>query len=427
MVNADSSENPWTSEDEQVHPDSTMEWWAVEGFFQNKEKKDWSIKAALNNWHTKSGEVGTNYVFTLFDQTNKKMYSFDFRDDSTCITADTDCFAIGFKENFVKGRFPTYTMKFHDPKDEITLELTLKATVYPRWVAQEATNGWLPIGLGFYRYGFIPHCELSGKITIKGKTSDINGFGYFEHVWGDFSYHGAGAEFVRLKKIIHTYSKLALTWTHQNTPRIPKSFSLATENNPLGYDWAWAVFDNGWTLFYGNILFWIMQGPAAGSLIVSKDGKHYDELFNVQFRYVKTKKADQFSFRYPTCFDLQAHHGKEHWNLRFTMDPPIREYTVNFHEQGYWKGLVICEAPGIVEGTYSNGETKIPLKGRCKIEPQRQVSASGHNTLTATCVKPPKGVGFELSMESEILKKKGHLKLHLIPPRFHARLDSFDE
>jgi len=428
MVDADSPDNPWTQQDECAHPESAMEWWAIEAFFHDKQKeKQWSLKAALNNWQTKAGKIGTNYVFTLFDQITKKIYSFDFRDDTTRITAEIDCFDIRFQKNWMHGRFPVYTMQFTNPRDDITIKLSLKATVYPRWVAQDATQGWLPIGLGFYRYGFIPLCELSGTISIKGETIEIQGTGYFEHIWGDFTYHRTGAEFGKLKKTIHTYSTLAFTWFKQHTPQIPTCVGLATENNPLGYDWAWAVFDNGWTLFYGNILFWVMQGPAAGSLIISKDGTHYDELFDVQFQYIQTKKADRFSFHYPTCFDLHARYGDEQWKLRFTMDKSIHEYTVSFYEQRYWKGLVICEAPGQVEGTYSKEGNTTQLKGLCKIEPQRQVSASGHNTLFFKCVKPPKGVGAELSLESEVLKKKGYVKLHLIPPHFQADLKRFEE
>lgn len=428
MLAAESSYNPWKKQDEMVHPHSAMEWWAVEAFFKTKDDVQYSVKVALNNWQTKAGQIGTNFVFTLFNQNKETVISFDHRDDTQRIKSEKQGFHISFNKQKITGSFPQYKMTFMDEQHDIILELAMTATVYPRWVAQQATNGWLPIGLGFYRYGFIPKCTLNGTLSIKGEQTSISGTGYFEHVWGNFTYHRSGAEFGGLKKTIQTYARLTGAWMHQNKPRIPDSIGFATENNPLGYDWAWAVFDNGWTLFYGNILFWIMQGPVAGSLIVTKDGQHYDELFNVHFEYVKTKKADKFSFEYPTCFRLHAHHGKEHWDLCFTMQKPIREYTVSFHKQRYWKGLVICEAPGVVEGTYTNEKQSIPLKGICKIEPQRQVSAAGHNKAMFRFIKPPQGIGVELNLESEVLQKKGYLRLECIPrPRCHASLTDFIE
>jgi len=425
MIDKKSKYNPWTSEDEREHPSSAMEWWCAEAFFSSVDGKEkWSVKAVLSEWHTKAKQIGSNFVITLFDQENNKNFFYDRRDNTAKLKSSEYSFNIQFKDSWITGSFPNYEMHFHDPENNIKLDMKYRAKSYPRWVAQDVTGGWLPMGLGFYRYGFIPKCDISGTLTIKNKKIKIVGDGYFEHVWGDFTYHRVGAEFGGLKKTLSTYAKLVGWWIHNSKIRIPNSITFSTENNPFGYDWAWALLDNGWTLFYGNILFWIMHGPAAGSLILSKDGETYEELCNVQFKYNKTKLAKDFDFQYPTEIELTATKAKEKLHLVFLMDSNIREYVISFREKKYWLGLAICEAPGIASGYYFDGNKKIKLNGICKIEPQRQISALGHNTLKIDFLKPPKGFGISLNVDSHFLKKKIFVRIQLLPKlKFNFKIE----
>jgi hypothetical protein len=97
------------------------------------------------------------------------------------------------------------------------------------------------------------------------------------------------------------------------------------------------------------------------------------------------------------------------------MTADSREYVSRFSDGKYWLGFVICEAPGIVEGYYFDGEKKIHLTGVCRMEPQRQVSILGHNSLKIECISPPEGIGVSLDLESHILKKKISTKIKLAP------------
>lgn len=416
MIKRDSKYNPWSSEDELEHPLSAMEWWGVEAFFSSVDGKEkWSVKAVLSEWQTKAKRIGSNFVLTLFDQKTGENYIFDARDDKKRLESSKDEFRIQFEDSWIKGSFPNYEMRFHDSKKDVELNMTFRAKAYPRWVAQDVTGGWLPMGLGFYRYGFIPKCEVSGTLVTKKKTYKIAGDGYFEHVWGDFTYHRAGAELSSLKKTISTYTKLLGWWISNHKIKIPKTISFCTENNPFGYDWTWALLDNGWMIFYGNILFWMTHGPVAGSLILSKDGETYEELGNVHFKYTKTRAAEKFDFHYPTEIELTATKEEEKLFLTFSMDENIREYNVKFDKKRYWLGLVICEAPGIAKGKYFDGENTTQLKGICKIEPQRQISMFGHNTLRIDFLKPPKGVGVTLDFDSHFFKKQLLLSIQLAP------------
>jgi hypothetical protein len=76
---------------------------------------------------------------------------------------------------------------------------------------------------------------------------------------------------------------------------------------------------------------------------------------------------------------------------------------------------VICEAPGITKGYYRNDKEEIPLTGIGKIESQRQVSILGHNSLRIDILKPPKGVGISIEIDSHYMKKKITAQLQLIP------------
>jgi hypothetical protein len=421
--------NPWTLEDEREHYPCVMEWWCAEAFFTSVEdKKQWNVKVAFTEWFEKTKKIGSISNMTLFDQDTNTHYIQYSRDDSAKLNAEKNVFNVSYDDSFMKGSYPNYIMHFHDPKNEITLDLDYRAESLPHWVAQDITNGWLPMGLGAYRYGFIPKNDLSGALKIRDKTFTIKGTGYFEHVWGDFLYDNPLTNASELKHTLGTYTKLIGWWIYNHKLHIPNSIMFSTENNPFGYDWVWALLDNGWSLFYGNIMFWIMKGPMAGTLILSKDGKAYTEFCNVDFKYNKMRYGKEHDFYYPSELEIIAKNRKEHLHLTFTMTAEAREYISKFSGGSYWIGLVICEAPGTVKGYYFDGERKTDLSGICKIEPQRQLSALGHNSLKLDFLKPPKGVGVDVDFTSHYLKKKITTKLHLAPrPTFKFDVKKLSE
>lgn len=407
--------NPWTPEDEREHFPSKIEWWCTEAFFKTVENnKKWSLKVSLSEWYEKP-KKGSVFYMTLFNRDNNKHFTLDARNNSEKLESARDNFDIRYEDSFMKGAFPNYEMYFNDKKNNIKLDIKYQAEALPHWIAQDITDGWLPIGLGFYRYGFIPKGDLSGTIKINNKTFTIEGKGYFEHVWGNFFYNNPILQIKGLKKTIAIYARL-IGWHFLNQkPCFPNSMTFGTENNPFGYDWAWALLDNGWILFYGNILFWLMKGPVAGSLILSKDGKTYEEFADVHFKYNETRHAQSYDFLYPSDLEITAKKGKEKLHLRFTAAVDSREFISRFPKGKYWLGFVICEAPGIVDGYYFDGKKKTNLSGICKIEPQRQVTIFGHNSLRIDFLKPPKGVGISFDLESHYFRKKLFTQIQLAP------------
>ena len=221
--------------------------------------------------------------------------------------------------------------------------------------------------------------------------------------------------FRKIKKSIPTYFKLIGWWIHNHKIKIPDKIRLTSENSPFGYDWSWAVLDNGWTLFYGNILFWMMKGPAAGTLTLTKDGENYTEFADVEFNYINTASSSKYDFIYPTEFEVSAKNKNERLYLKYKMTQSAYEYVSKFKEKKFWHAFVICEAPGSVEGYYEMDNKRQKITGFCKIEPQRQVSILGHNSLTADILKPPKGFGITVEFDSNFFKKKIFSKIQLAP------------
>ena len=410
--------NLWTFDDEKHHSNSVIEWWCPEAFFKTKkDNKRWSLNASFTDYIGNTKKPESLFKTTLFDQDTGKRYDYlkILHNELTKESLKNKDFSIKFEDSYIKGLYPNYKIYLKDPENGIALDLKFHAKAKPYWVAQKITDGWLPWGLGFYRYGFIPKCDLSGSLIFKNKVLDVEGTGYYEHVWGDFSFKNPLTLLSEFKRTASIYTKLTGWWFHNHKIKIPNSISFNSENNPFGYDWAWAVLDNGWTIFYGNIMFWIMDGPAAGTLILSKDDKTYEEFCDIKFYYNKTKYVKDYDFYYPSEFTITAKKGKEKLCLLFKMTSECRKFINKFQDSNYWRAFIISEAPGSVEGYFFDGNKKINLKGFCKIEPQRQISVLCHNSLKIDFLLPPKGFGISFDLDSHLLNKKLKSKFQILP------------
>lgn len=424
------NKNPWTPEDEREHFPCAAEWWCAEGFFKTVENnKKWSFNSSITVGCSKDGKAVAGLKTTIFDQKNNKHHKYSNlkyhgQNSSTLynesikhksVNRGSEGFYVGHDDSYMKGLFPDYRIHLNDIENNILFDFNFQAKSMPQWVAQRITDGWLPWGLGLYRYGFIPKLDISGKMKIKNKIFNIEGTGYFEHVWGDWFLQNPLYAFSNVKKTFLLYAKLGGWWLHNHKIKFPKSIIFTSENNPIGYDWIWAVMENGWTIFYGNIMLWLMKGPTAGILILSKDGENYEDFCDISFLYKKTKYSKNYDFSYPTELELIAKKNKEILHLRFKMTNECNEFSQQFPEKGYWRAFVICEAPGIVDGYYYDGKNKINLKGFCKIEPQRQISKFGHNSFKLDFLLPPKGVGASFDLNSHFLRKNIHAQIQLSP------------
>jgi hypothetical protein len=401
---------------ETVHPNEVIEWWYALGFLKSvKGNKKWCFREALKENRKLKGMT---YITTFFDQNEDRIYHSGRFMSYKKVKKDkpiNNGFLLSIYDAHIYGNFPDYYVRSKDVDNQIEADLKYNAKVTPFWIAQEITGGWLPAGLSFFRYGYIPKCDITGKLKINGKSYEVNGKGYMEHVYGNLIYRKPVSRISELKKTFSIYAKLFIWWMQKQVVRFPKSIAFTTENSPLGYDWTWAVFDNGWSIFYGNLLSWMMEGPATGVLYLSIDEKTRLRFSNISYRYIQTKNAKELDCIYPTEYEITARKGKKKMYLHFKMTSESHEGVLKFPNNKYWRGYILAEAPGIVEGYYSEGDKKIKLSGIAKIEPQRQISKFGHNSLKLNFLLPPKGLGVIFDFDSHFFRKKLKGNIQLIP------------
>ena len=413
----------WITEDEKEHFPCAKEWWCAEGFFTTGENnKKWSFKADLTQAVTRAKLEVSIYSITLFDLDNQKIYRHESWRDSSKLESVKDKFDISYEKSFIKGSFPNYQMYFTNPKDNINLDIKYNADSSPYWVAQQITNGWLPWGLGYYRYGFIPKNNIKGTININNKNFTIIGNGYLEHIWGDFSFTYLSPIKRSFIKTISTYTKLIRWWINNQKNKITESIELSTDNRPPGYDWAWAVLENGWSFFYGNIIFLITEGPAAGILIFSKDGKSYNEFGNIRFKYDKMKYLQKYDFYYPLEMLIIATNGSEKFYLSFKNTSDGFEDIKEFSDDKNLTGFMICQVPCQVKGYYFDGTNKISICGSSKMEFHRSLSVYGHNSLRFDLKTSSNCFGINSSFNSHYFGKKFDINLQFLP-KLNLKID----
>ena len=406
--------NPWTPKDEGSHYPITREWWTYETIFKTKEdKKKYNLMLIM----AYNLEIPSCFFqYTLFNiDANKCIIREDIDDDIKKFIHKKNKLELKYKENFVKGLYPNYTLHLENKEKEFNIDIEFDAKSFPHWIAQDITNGELPIGLNFYKYGYIPNCDIKGNFKLKNKKYDLEGFGYVEHVWGDWSYQRPFKKFSNLKKTFSTYLNLGKWWLSEHNPKIPDKLKFASENNIFGYDWAWGVFDNSWSFFYGNILFWLSEGPGFGVFSLTKDGKKYLEFSDFNFKYNKVTYVKEYDIYFATDFEIFGRLKDEKIHLRFFIDKKSHEYIDPFQKQGFYKAFILSEMPAKVEGEYKDKNGIVKLCGDCKMMPLRQPSVLGHNALSFEFIKPPKGVGIKIDFNSHYLKKRIKTNLLLSP------------
>ena len=404
------------SEFEKEYFPCSKEWWCVEGFFTTiEDNKKWSFRASFSQATGRDGSIGSVYMITLFDLERNKTYNYYSDDDFSKLKSSKDRFNIKFSKSFMEGSYPNYKMKLFDTSHEIDMKLEYQAKSQPYWVAQEITNGWLPWGLGYYRYGFIPKNEIKGTINIKNKQLSIRGEGYFEHVWGDFSFFYLLPSERSIKKTISIYFKLIGRWIRNQELKIPKSVMFSTDNRFSGYDWAWAILDNNWSMFYGNIMSYIVEGPATGVLILSKDGKKYKEFSNISFKYPKIKQLSKHDLQYPIELEITAKKDNEKLYLHIIPTFDTVEDLTEYSNKKNLLGFVVCQIPGKVNGYYENGQKKLVFKGLSKLETHRLLSVFGHNSLKFNFGLSQNFFNIFVGLDSNYFRKKIDVDLRFLP------------
>lgn len=413
-MESDSSVNPWTPEEEGDHDPVMREWWTCEILFQTKQdKRRWNL---MTSFAYEQETPSCFFQYVLFDISSKKWVAHkDLNDVISKLSHAKNRVNLRYETSRLEGLYPRYHLHVEDPTYELVVDAEYMARSLPHWIAQETTQGNLPIGLNFYRYGFLPNSEITGTLHLRNETYDIQGKGYLEHAFGNWSYQNPLQTLSGLHRTISTYGHLTKWWMSHHQFRIPKRIGLTSENNIFGYDWVWGVCDNDWSLFYGNSLFWISEGPSIGALYMTPDGKEYWEFCDVWFKYNKVLYVKEYDIYYPSDLELTGRLGEKTVHLRFWSTTESYKYIDPYKKGRFYKAYILSELPGRMEGTFTEKDKIIQLQGDCKIVPLRQAPLLGHNAVTIKFLRPPKGVGLSVEFDSHALQKRLLAQVQLAP------------
>ena len=301
--------NPWTKEDEGSHYPIQKEWWCLETIFKTiKDNRKWNLKASL------AYQLETPscfFIYFLFDITNNRcVYHKALNDDINKFKFKKNRVDLSYEKTKITGLYPDYHIHIQDDEKGFIADFDYHAKILPHWSVQDITNGFLPIGLDHYRYGWLLNCDLKGSLKIKDEYK-IKGKGYLERAYGNWSYSNPFIRKSNFKKTFSIYNKLVFNWLSQKKIKIPNKISFTTENNPIGYDWFWGIFDNDWSVFYGNSLFWVRQGPGLGVLTLITDDNKYIDFMDYDFKYNKTIFLKKYDVEYPTDLTINAYYKEK--------------------------------------------------------------------------------------------------------------------
>ncbi len=425
-MNPGEQENPWTPEDEGDHEPVLKEWWTTELLFTTlNDRKRWNLMTSFSYEHD---TPSCFYQYVLFDITSKKcVLHTDLNDDISKFHHMKNRVDLRYETSTFTGLYPRYQLHLQHDDKEFLIDAEYRAQSLPHWITQDITHGYLPMGFNCYRYGFLPNIDIQGTLTFQGKPQAFTGKAYIEHVWGNWSYKNPFRTLVGVRKTLATYAALSRWWLAHHPLRIPDSIEFSSENNILGYDWVWGVCDNNWSLFYGNTLLWVSEGPSFGALCVTPDGKHYWEFSNVTFKYNSLLYLRDYDIYYPKDFELTGRLDDKTIHLKFVSTTESYVYIDPLTRSRLYDAYILGELPGELEGTFTDREKTVPLKGRCKMVPLRQAPHKGHTAIRFEFDKPPKGIGMTVTLDSHHFKKHIVKTVKLSPrPRLHVHVSDID-
>ncbi len=385
------SSHKWMDEYDGCH-DCIREWWNIDAFIQ--ADKNYSITASFEY---EKETPAANLFFTVFDWDEKRVYDCgSYGDEISSINCsgkyEVD---ISYGTSWLRGAYPLYRAHFENKGVIVDIEIEAEARAV--FVA-ENDGGVLPMGLGYYRYMFIPKCKAKGQILIDGKIQSFTGVAYHEHVWGNWSYHAP------LKGCtIKPYFSLAKWWW--DNKNISFHNLTLSSNNPFGYDWAWISFDNGWSMFYGAIPFWMEEIPFGIAYLY--DGKKVMEMSCTNYEYLDGIFYEDMFI--PTKIKVKLE-GEGELNLVMEMDNEAHVYEDELHSP-YWKKLLLYECPGKIYGHIKKEGQNIELRGNCEIEIERQMSVLEYFLLKIV----PEGSGIRILFLSCLLNLAIEVQISFFP------------
>jgi parallel beta-helix repeat protein len=426
----------FTPEDQGDHFPCGCEWWTFEVNLLLENGTHWEILIQFQyttNASNRSEITSFWLLLYCFNRDNGDMLDFTMLDNKGRSNKTIPFF---FKKNMIdlryknctmNGLYPCFTTYIENDVKSFMVNLSLNATSSPHWVAQEASNGYFPWGLGWARYGFIPSLNVSGSIHIEGATLNATGVGYFEHAWGNFTYGTSKKTLANLREFVQSLQKTLpfVKWClseRSNYSHQPWSHST---DNFFGYEWIWTIFDNGWSLHCGIFhMFESMDGPVFGELSLTPDGETYWDSADLSIHYNRMQYLPEADAHLPLDIEITATKGNTTLHLVLnTTTEPFPGCCV-YPRSIYSCGQGGLQSAGIMEGYWKDTKQNVSLHGNCSLASTREYLNCKYNSLIITPLSAPQQgfsadlvldrFSFELYIERQVLPYQD-LYIHFTP------------
>lgn len=276
--------------DEGVHFNElriSREWWYFTAVFTDpsSQLQDWAVAVSFN--HMARGDLlGTNkpdlLVVSILGNNSEtyggmvnKEHHLGILKQGTLI-AGTPGVKVEFDDCWAEGAYPRWHVHVRDADvdaaHEIVIDLDYTATSLPIWALGSHVIEKSDSEIANY---VILGCEVTGTITIDGKSYTVKGTGSHEHSW---------------------------------TPNAIRKLFIG------GWDWFTLTLENGWSIYAANYL----PSPQAiseavssldpfGTLLITTDGgETFTELKDVNLKITQKDEKVFPLVRLPSAFSIKA-------------------------------------------------------------------------------------------------------------------------
>ena len=349
-----------SAEDEGVHFNElriSREWWYFNAVFTDgsSQLKDWAVAVSFN--HMARGDLlGTNkpdlLVVSILGNNSEtyggmvnKEHHLGILKDGTLI-AGTPGVKVEFEDCWAEGSYPRWHVHVQNADvgetHDIEIDLDYTARSLPVWALGSHVIEKSDSEIANY---VVLGCDVSGTVTIDGKTYTVKGTGSHEHSW---------------------------------TPNAIRKLFIG------GWDWFSLTLDNGWSIYAANYL----PSPQAvsgalssldpfGTLLISTDGgETITELKDVNLKITQKDEKVFPLVRLPSEFSIKADPSINPLYLisqsllygtktSLSGDISITHATNHIWKFPTYVGMKIgyCIIDGTVSWTDDDGDHQVPIHG----------------------------------------------------------------
>ncbi len=301
----DSGRHVLVPTDEGAHPLSHREWWYFNVYFNDAGSGLFNYTLVVSFNKMSFNDIRflkrDNFFIILYDPAGTS-YSYNTLNQRRgTLKAGMNGVSVEFKDSSANGTYPAWRLHANNAGG-IQVDLEYLADFLPVWVEGRSAN--LAFAKNLSGDYYVPRCRVSGTVVWSGKTYNVSGIGYHDHVW-----EGA----------------------------LPR---LITK----GWDWANLHFDNGWEMYLSKFILRTPGNFYSGAVILSPNNRNLTEFSKYDLSVTKFARAKNLPFmRYPVAYHLVG--MRDGMNLTLDIEVTnVCEITWKFARTGMFEGT--CRVSG---------------------------------------------------------------------------------